>query len=178
LSGQIGQPITPVAEASVEEVIALCNERAHALEGHLRQVGASSSSSGVATTTVHPMRGISFSRRSFSSASPSASPSFTSVAPRPTSSFGAFFRMRSPQPRIGPVRDPIKGVSQDKWEEDKRNCSRCERLLGKRYCAPRHHCRACGKCVCAACSPHRWPVYGLTNPQRVCKVCVVESAFR
>jgi len=39
---------------------------------------------------------------------------------------------------------------------------------------PRHHCRMCGRLVCAACSKDRLmlpPRFGATEPQRVCAAC-------
>ena len=43
-------------------------------------------------------------------------------------------------------------------------------------CAPlqfnrRHHCRRCGRVVCARCSPHLSRVEGYDRPQRICKDC-------
>merc|ERR1712211_205445 len=44
----------------------------------------------------------------------------------------------------------------------------------------RHHCRRCGRCVCAACSPEEGfrplPELGYEKPCRQCKVCVPPAA--
>jgi len=74
---------------------------------------------------------------------------------------------RSTTNGVEPTETPV-------WEEDKRNCSLCSFVLGPRNFSRRHHCRACGKCVCKACSPYLLPVGGTTLPQRVCKACVAE----
>jgi hypothetical protein len=69
-------------------------------------------------------------------------------------------------------------VAADSWEENKKNCSLCSKLIGKRHFARRHHCRTCGKCVCSACSPHLVAVSNLHGLQRVCTACVSEPATR
>lgn len=58
------------------------------------------------------------------------------------------------------------------WEENATHCSLCAKRLGMRSLRRRrHHCRACGKCVCSTCSPHQLPVRGLASVQRVCEAC-------
>lgn len=61
------------------------------------------------------------------------------------------------------------------WEANSPTCNVCRARLGKRRMNPRHHCRACGKCVCAKCSPSMVKLSG-TTMMRVCTRCV-ESAF-
>ncbi|CAE7597734.1 Kcnh7 [Symbiodinium microadriaticum] len=41
--------------------------------------------------------------------------------------------------------------ARDRWDDDAENCSICSALLGRRRLRPRHHCRICGRCVCATC---------------------------
>jgi hypothetical protein len=57
------------------------------------------------------------------------------------------------------------------WEDDTNQCGCCNKRVGKRFLVARHHCRACGKCVCSECSPHRAPVLGMEELQRVCNDC-------
>jgi hypothetical protein len=40
----------------------------------------------------------------------------------------------------------------------------------------RHHCRRCGRLVCAGCSQSRLALDGLADRQRVCDRCSPESA--
>lgn len=61
------------------------------------------------------------------------------------------------------------------WEPDTKECSVCATKLGRWRMKPRHHCRACGKCVCANCSPSMVKVSG-KHLQRVCTPCV-ETVF-
>jgi len=64
------------------------------------------------------------------------------------------------------------------WEDNTSACAVCGVALGKRHLMPRHHCRLCGRCVCAPCSPNFVQLGGHREPQRVCFRCVegVESA--
>lgn len=54
-------------------------------------------------------------------------------------------------------------------EDTAKRCPECERLFG--YKLPKHHCRNCGKVVCAACSAHERQVPGYEDWQRVCQPC-------
>mmetsp|Transcript_128688 Transcript_128688/g.321021 ORF Transcript_128688/g.321021 Transcript_128688/m.321021 type:complete len:432 (-) Transcript_128688:198-1493(-) len=63
------------------------------------------------------------------------------------------------------------------WEVDTTHCSICKKRVGKRVMNPRHHCRICGRCVCAACSPSTIQRDEKRGPERVCKLCVIK-AFR
>lgn len=51
-------------------------------------------------------------------------------------------------------------------------CSVCSAALGKRRLNPRHHCRVCGKAVCASCSPSKIVIRGSKNLQRACTPCM------
>ena len=59
------------------------------------------------------------------------------------------------------------------WDTDAstKKCSLCDTVFG--FLTRRHHCRACGKIVCALCSSNSTPIpnYNLTSPQRCCDVC-------
>lgn len=64
------------------------------------------------------------------------------------------------------------------WDMESTRCTDCKKVLGKQFLLPgrrRHHCRACGKCVCSSCSPHLLPVCGLPNVQRVCNACQFDA---
>jgi len=65
-------------------------------------------------------------------------------------------------------------VEQDvPWEDNTANCGVCGDKLGKRLLKPRHHCRLCGRCVCATCSPSMMHLSGgKTEVKRVCTPCV------
>jgi hypothetical protein len=56
------------------------------------------------------------------------------------------------------------------WAEDTPICAVCS--INFDLFERRHHCRACGQCVCQACSPNQLLVHGYTGPQRVCTPCV------
>jgi len=58
------------------------------------------------------------------------------------------------------------------WEENTAACSICGDALGKRRMNRRHHCRLCGKCVCAACSQSSLQLEGFKGLQRACQPCV------
>lgn len=60
------------------------------------------------------------------------------------------------------------------WATDTNNCGSCETRFGlfKR----RHHCRSCGICVCADCSPHKATVAGYSTPQIICSSCETERS--
>jgi hypothetical protein len=62
-------------------------------------------------------------------------------------------------------------VPADAWEDNTESCAVCAKKLGKRNLHRRHHCRACGKCVCSACSPSMVK-FSEGDPQRVCTPCV------
>jgi len=54
------------------------------------------------------------------------------------------------------------------WEGDLPNCSLCKATLGS---LQRHHCRICGRCICASCSPHSVKIETSCR-QRACNHCV------
>jgi len=56
------------------------------------------------------------------------------------------------------------------WEDDLKHCSICSDRIGKRVLKPRHHCRICGRCVCASCSPNSLQIQG--KQHRVCNCCI------
>jgi len=56
-----------------------------------------------------------------------------------------------------------------RWEDNTANCGACGVKVGKKHFRPRHHCRACGKCVCATCSPSSVQING--KLERVCTPC-------
>mmetsp|Transcript_32872 Transcript_32872/g.83213 ORF Transcript_32872/g.83213 Transcript_32872/m.83213 type:complete len:448 (-) Transcript_32872:38-1381(-) len=61
------------------------------------------------------------------------------------------------------------------WEENTKECSVCEKPIGKRVLNRRHHCRLCGKCVCAGCSPSTLLLNEGQAPQRACTPCVLRA---
>uniref|UniRef100_A0A7S4PVX5 FYVE-type domain-containing protein n=1 Tax=Alexandrium monilatum TaxID=311494 RepID=A0A7S4PVX5_9DINO len=68
-----------------------------------------------------------------------------------------------------------EAVSIADWEEDTAACGSCGAKLGKRYFRPRHHCRLCGRCVCAQCSPNSMQLDDQKGLQRVCTRCVADA---
>ena len=56
-----------------------------------------------------------------------------------------------------------------KWEGDTPTCSLCTRDFG--VTRRRHHCRVCGRCVCASCSPFDIRLTSASPPVRLCSRC-------
>lgn len=71
-------------------------------------------------------------------------------------------------PAPAQVPPPPPGLQRVHWQPDTENCAKCGASFSLLF--RRHHCRACGACVCAGCSPHR--VAG----QRVCTPCAAAAA--
>jgi len=65
----------------------------------------------------------------------------------------------------------VAGKDGGAWEVSD-SCAVCQMSLGKRYLKKKHHCRACGKCICSACSPSLVQLLSGQEPQRVCTPCV------
>lgn len=67
-----------------------------------------------------------------------------------------------------------------KWVSDAetKECMICSRKFS--FMQRRHHCRRCGKCVCAVCAPknNTRPIIeiGLKEPVRHCKICYMSPA--
>ena len=69
------------------------------------------------------------------------------------------------------------------WEknETRRSCRLCNSKWD--FFNWRHHCRMCGRCVCAECSPQTswrplpefFALTGNEKPQRNCKLCVTPT---
>mmetsp|Transcript_9017 Transcript_9017/g.12460 ORF Transcript_9017/g.12460 Transcript_9017/m.12460 type:complete len:234 (-) Transcript_9017:21-722(-) len=90
------------------------------------------------------------------------------------------------QPIRPPVLAAVSGSSssrahqEGKWTPDNeaRDCELCHVQFSWRVW--RHHCRRCGRCICAECSPmESWvpaPQQGHTDPCRHCKRCVLPAA--
>ena len=76
-----------------------------------------------------------------------------------------------------PVNVPTKEewVSNDKAKE----CSSCKEVIFSMF-NRRHHCRRCGRVVCAMCSQDRMRVSGYPNsvPVRVCKDCKLQTTLQ
>lgn len=63
------------------------------------------------------------------------------------------------------------------WSHDTKECEVCDQSFS--FLRRRHHCRACGKCVCGNCSPNEWILEHVSNkPQRVCNMCYVKLKQR
>mmetsp|Transcript_14935 Transcript_14935/g.41281 ORF Transcript_14935/g.41281 Transcript_14935/m.41281 type:complete len:875 (-) Transcript_14935:68-2692(-) len=113
---------------------------------------------------------------SSSSAEPAPPAEVTADAARYSSSFGS--DVGSPQAArrsmssFGSDMSSPEKTGGATWEENARNCSLCGAKLGKRHLTPRHHCRICGRCICAACSPNVVQLQGQSTPQRACKECI------
>jgi hypothetical protein len=58
-----------------------------------------------------------------------------------------------------------------RWQPDLSRCQSCQEAFG--LFTRRHHCRACGRCVCDRCSPNQLLLAYLAyrKPQRVCTEC-------
>jgi len=56
------------------------------------------------------------------------------------------------------------------WEANRKHCSICNKKIGKRVLNPRHHCRICGRCICASCSRSSLQLEG--KQHRVCNICI------
>lgn len=58
------------------------------------------------------------------------------------------------------------------WQINTSNCGICNAALGKRRFRPRHHCRVCGKCVCAKCASNFVRLPHAQGTHRACNLCV------
>jgi hypothetical protein len=56
-----------------------------------------------------------------------------------------------------------------KWQPDTASCELCTREFG--LSRRRHHCRVCGNCVCASCSPFELRLSAAKPPVRICSRC-------
>jgi len=56
------------------------------------------------------------------------------------------------------------------WEADATSCGVCAKTFSAML--RRHHCRICGKCVCASCSPSSVMLPGARRVERACTPCV------
>ncbi|VDM32314.1 unnamed protein product [Hydatigera taeniaeformis] len=102
----------------------------------------------------------------------------TSISNTGTSSRRVFELLSATAGYIAPVLSAPKqlvkaAVRPDYWQPDEEctRCALCGGAFGARLSI--HHCRACGRGVCAACSSRRQPVpkRGLDWPNRVCDAC-------
>ncbi|MES1911540.1 MAG: hypothetical protein MHM6MM_003955 [Cercozoa sp. M6MM] len=60
--------------------------------------------------------------------------------------------------------------SRDHWHENTEACERCDTRFS--MTKRRHHCRQCGRCVCAQCAKNKMVVSGCGDkPARVCDDC-------
>ncbi|KAH7918528.1 hypothetical protein BV22DRAFT_1199936 [Leucogyrophana mollusca] len=90
----------------------------------------------------------------------------------------------SPQEGDHVPRAPISNFLPPVWIPDAKTdaCMRCSRPFGWRHGRRRHHCRLCGRCVCAACSEKTFYVSDPSKPDtdskpaRACNECY-EAVF-
>ncbi|EIW78931.1 hypothetical protein CONPUDRAFT_145159 [Coniophora puteana RWD-64-598 SS2] len=76
-------------------------------------------------------------------------------------------------------RAPVDNFLPPVWIPDARTdaCMRCARPFGWRYARRRHHCRLCGRCVCAGCSGKTFYIVDASDssspakPARACNEC-------
>jgi len=59
------------------------------------------------------------------------------------------------------------------WHKKTSACEVCNEKFKSRF--SKHHCRACGKCVCSSCSSFKDYFETLDKKQRICAICVNES---
>mmetsp|Transcript_21978 Transcript_21978/g.50202 ORF Transcript_21978/g.50202 Transcript_21978/m.50202 type:complete len:472 (-) Transcript_21978:12-1427(-) len=67
------------------------------------------------------------------------------------------------------------GAEAGAWQENADSCAECGTSLRTGALtlmnAARHHCRVCGRNVCAGCSPSLMQLSSYSSPQRVCSPC-------
>ncbi|CAK9039383.1 unnamed protein product [Durusdinium trenchii] len=78
---------------------------------------------------------------------------------------------------LRPVKPPAPKIVESKKEPKWTDSDRCQLCKANFWLLMRkHHCRKCGRCICAACSPMEgWrPLPAMGHPEacRHCKVCV------
>jgi hypothetical protein len=82
---------------------------------------------------------------------------------------------RAPSVRVGGTLSgsgpTLSIASPTNWSPDSPNCDSCKQEFG--IARRRHHCRICGCCVCAACSPHQLQLASNKPAVRVCEKCNV-----
>jgi len=107
-----------------------------------------------------------------SDGSSSSHPSSTALAPV---SSGSITLTRQPS---------LIGVCRRDWEPDRPNCQICQKQFNRFPLSPRyrHHCRGCGKNVCAECSPRELALdtrFGYGGKRvRVCTNCWLKNTHR
>mmetsp|Transcript_57535 Transcript_57535/g.136864 ORF Transcript_57535/g.136864 Transcript_57535/m.136864 type:complete len:233 (-) Transcript_57535:23-721(-) len=88
--------------------------------------------------------------------------------------------IKPPLPTSGSASSRRAPHEEGKWTPDDQalSCELCHARFSWRTW--RHHCRRCGRCICAECSPHEcWqplPARGHTEAVRHCKRCVLPAA--
>ena len=76
---------------------------------------------------------------------------------------------------------PVNVPTKEEWipNDKAKECSSCKEVIFSMF-NRRHHCRRCGRVVCAMCSQHRMRVAGYPNsvPVRVCKDCKLQTTLQ
>lgn len=76
---------------------------------------------------------------------------------------------------------PANVPTKEEWipNDKAKECSSCKEVIFSMF-NRRHHCRRCGRVVCAVCSQHRMRVAGYPNsvPVRVCKDCKSQTTLQ
>lgn len=76
---------------------------------------------------------------------------------------------------------PVNVPTKDEWipNDKAKECSSCKEVIFSMF-NRRHHCRRCGRVVCAMCSEHRMRVNGYPNSVlvRVCKDCKLQATLQ
>lgn len=76
---------------------------------------------------------------------------------------------------------PVNVPTKEEWipNDKAKECSSCKEVIFSMF-NRRHHCRRCGRVVCAMCSEHRMRISGYPNSVlvRVCKDCKLQTTLQ
>ena len=142
-----------------------------------RRVVTDSGKAGVTPLTHIFAAPLSAESRGGASASPGSASSSSSSSRGGASGQSPAAAGGSARPSASPVvRGALAGegptltvTPPSKWQPDTASCQLCTREFG--LSRRRHHCRVCGNCVCASCSPFELRLSAAKPPVRICSRC-------